>query len=76
MLISAQDRLHELLINDAQRNMNNAFICGDIVTAHEHCNEFGRLIQSRSQAMIDFMEKEQGIFNYVSCVESRRVGDR
>ncbi len=76
MLITAQDRLHELHINNAQRNMENAFLRGDIKLAHEHCNEFGRLLQNRSQAMIDFMEKDLGIVNYVSCIESRRTGDR
>lgn len=73
MFPTAEDKLHEMFINDAQRKMNDAFMDGDLQAAHEHCNEFGRLIQNRSQEMINFMEKDLGIVNYVSCIESRRV---
>lgn len=75
MIPSAKDRLHELLINDAQRRMNNAFMIGNIDLAHEQCNEFGRLIQKRSKEMIELMERDQGILNHVVCVGGRRAGD-
>ncbi len=76
MFPSAEDKLHEMFINDAQRRMNDAFMDGDLQAAHEHCNEFGRLIQNRSQAMVEFMERDQGILHYVRCVDDRNAGVR
>ena len=74
MIPCATDRLHELFINDAQRKMNQAFQEGDLDLAHEHANEFGRLIQNRSKEMAEYLEQNLSAVNYVSCIKSRRAG--
>lgn len=66
MILNADDILHEIQINDAERNMKKAFDDKNINVAHGYANEFARLIQRRSAQMVEFMESKQSFINQIT----------